>query len=76
MLTVQVRMQERQLHGVPALFDLLAQATDILVSDVRNFFKDEVLHLSARDLLQGVTCPGIKRQRIAHFQVNALERSR
>ncbi|MNG39373.1 hypothetical protein D3C84_1274330 [compost metagenome] len=57
MLAVEVRMEERQLHGVPDLLDLRAKATDILVGDVRNFFKDEVLHLGARYLLQRVARP-------------------
>ncbi len=62
---VQVRVQERQFHGVADLFDLRAQAADVLVGDVRNFLEDEVLHLGARDLLQGVAGAGIDREGVA-----------
>ena len=59
-------MQERQFHGVADLFDLRAQAADVRVGDVRDFLEDQVLHLGARDLFQGVAGAGIDREGIAH----------
>ena len=58
-------MQERQLHGVADLLDLRSQAADVLVGDVRHFLEDEVLHLGARDLFEGVAGAGIDREGVA-----------
>ena len=62
---VQVRVQERQFDGVADLFDLRAEAADVLVGDVRDFLEDEVLHLGARDFLQRVAGARIDRQGVA-----------
>jgi hypothetical protein len=48
----QVPVQVWQLDGVGDRLDLLVEATDIGVGDVRDFLEDDLLHLRPRQLLE------------------------
>ena len=53
-LLEQLRVEERELHGVADVLDLRPQAPDVLVADVWDLLEDGLLHLLLRELLQGV----------------------
>src|SRR4051794_11814935 len=67
-LEEQVLVQERQLDRVADLLDLVAQATDVEVADVRNLFEDELLDLALRNPLVGPAGAGVDEHRVAGAQ--------
>lgn len=69
-------MQERELHGVPDLFDLRAQAADVLVADVRHVFQDQGLDLAAVDLLQSETGAPVHGHRVTDPHAPVAQRTR
>ena len=48
MLAVEIRMEERQLYGVPDLFDLRTEASDVLVGDIGHLVEDQVGEAAAK----------------------------
>ena len=54
-------MQVRQLDGVADLLDLAAQATDVLVVDVRHLLQDQVGDLGLGDPLEDEAGPRLQR---------------
>src|SRR3954447_17996183 len=67
-LEEQLLVQERQLDGITDLLDLVAEAADVGVADVRHLFEDELLDLALRDALVGPAGPGVDEQRVARAQ--------
>ena len=65
MLGEQVLVQERQLDRVLDRLDLVVQAADLAVGDVRDLLEDELLDLGLRDPLVGVVAPRLDQQRVA-----------
>ena len=73
-LPEQVRVQVRQLHRIPDLDDLRAQAADVGVGDVRHFLEDELLDLGLGDALVDVAGPRLQQQRVARAQHRVEQR--
>src|SRR3546814_6398143 len=73
-LLEQVRVQVRELDGVPDRLDLPGEAADLGVVDVRNLFEAELLDLRLRDLLVDVAGPGVEQQRVAGADGLAAQR--
>ena len=64
-------MQERQLDGVGDLLDLVVEAADVAVGDVRDLLEQEVLDLRPGQLLEQQVGARIEAHRVAGTQVHA-----
>jgi hypothetical protein len=67
-LAEELRVQERQLHGVADLLDLAEQPADVLVGDVGHLLQHEVFDLGLRDTLVGVAGLGVDQQGVAGLE--------
>ena len=63
-LLEQLGVQERQLHGVADLLDLLGQPADVLVGDVGDLLEDGLFDLLPGEPLQRVGGPGVEQHRV------------
>lgn len=72
-LAVQLRLLERQLDGVLDLFDLRAEASDILIGDVRNFFKQKMFDVRALDVFENEAVAQIREHGVADAQTVRVE---
>ena len=75
-LAVQLRMQERQLNSIADLLNLGSEAANVRIGDVWHLFEDQVLHLGAGNLLQGVAGAPVHRQAVTYLDCASLKRSR
>ncbi len=69
MLVEQLRVQERQLHGVADRIDLSLEPADVLVADVGDLLEDELLDLLLGELLERDTGAHVEQQRVARADV-------
>ena len=67
-------MQERQLDGVGDLLDLVVEAADVAVGDVRHLLEQEVLDLRPGQLLEQQVRAGVEAHRVAGPQVHPAHR--
>ena len=74
MLPEQVGVQVRELHRVPDLDDLGAEATDVGVGDVRHFLEDQLLDLGLGDALVDIAGARLEQQRVARPQDRVAQR--
>ena len=65
MLTKELCMQVGKLDCVANLLELLRQAPDVLVTDVRHLFEDELLDLGLRQPFEHVSRLGVHEQAVA-----------
>lgn len=65
MLLEQVRVEVGELDRVADHLDLVAEATDLLVADVRDLFEDEFLDLALRNDLVDVAGAGFEQEGVA-----------
>ena len=73
MLGEQVGVEERQLDGVGDLLDLLVEAADVLVGDVRHLLEEEILDLRTGQLLEQQVGAVVEAHRVAGAQVDAAD---
>ena len=74
MLGEQVVMQERQLDRVGDLFDLVVEAADVGIADVRHLLEQQVLDLGARQLLEQQVRADVEAEVVAAADVHAADR--
>ncbi len=75
-LAVQLRLLERQLDGVLDLFNLRAEAADILVGNVRNFFKQKMFDIRALDVFENEAVAQIREHGVADAQTVGVQAAR
>ena len=66
-------VQVRQLHRVANLLNLRAQATNLLVGDVRNLFQDQLLRAGSGNLRGQHAGAGVEGDRVAGAQLLNVE---
>ena len=69
-------MQEGKFDGVPDRLDLVREAADVGVGDVREFLQHQGLHVGQVDLLHAESGARIKRQHVAHPHLVLQQRVR
>src|SRR6476659_7011878 len=69
MLVEKLLVQERQLDGVADSLDLVAQAADQVVVDIRYLFQHQLFHVQLRNPLVREMHPTIDQQRISGAQM-------
>ena len=73
-LAEQVGVQVRELHRVPDLDDLGAEAADVGIGDVGDFLEDELLDLGLGDALVNVAGARLQQQRVPRAQGRLAQR--
>ena len=66
-------VQVRQLHGVANLLNLCAQATNLLVGDIRNLFQNQLLRTGGGNLRGQHAGARVERDRVAGAQLLNVE---
>lgn len=74
MFLEEVGVEVGELDGVADQFDLVAQAADLVVVDVRDLFEDEVFDLALGDDLVDVAGAGFEQQGVAGADGDVQER--
>ena len=75
-VTVKILVESvlRQLDGVTEHLDLLGEAADIRVLDIRNLLENDLLDLRLGQPLRGDARPGIKHEHVPDLNLFALQR--
>src|SRR6185503_7761554 len=73
-LLVVVAIEVRQLDGVLDGLDLIAETTDVFVTDIGHFLEREVFDFALRKLLQQVAALGVEQEMIAGLEALGAQR--
>ena len=68
-LLVVIGVEVRQLDGVLDRLELVAEATDVLVGDVRDLFEREILDLALGQLLEEIAALGVHQEVVADLEL-------
>ena len=68
MFLEQVRVQERQFHGIRHLLNFFGQPPDVFILHVRDFFEHQLFDFGFGDFFDDVAGPGVIEQVVSHAQ--------